>query len=64
MSKFADQLVRGHVVLKFSRKTLRRILRSGKVSWQVTTTWKVSTDPDFIAKMHRILALYDTPSAG
>jgi DDE superfamily endonuclease len=31
------------------------------VSWQTSTTWKASTDPDFIAKMHRILGLYDHP---
>ena len=34
-----------------SRETLRRILRQGKVSWQTTTTWKASTDPDFIPKI-------------
>jgi hypothetical protein len=44
-----------------SRETLRRILHEGKVSWQTTTTWKSSNDPDFIAKMHRVLALYGTP---
>ncbi|WP_199828566.1 hypothetical protein [Streptomyces sp. WM6372] len=42
------------------RETLRRILRESKVSWQATTTWKASNDPDFIAKMHQVLALYDT----
>jgi hypothetical protein len=26
------------------------------VSWQTTTTWKSSNDPDFIAKMYRVLA--------
>ncbi|MCX5608496.1 MULTISPECIES: hypothetical protein [unclassified Streptomyces] len=41
-----------------SRETLRRILREGTVSWQATTTWKASTDPDFIAKMHQVLALF------
>ncbi|WP_199885317.1 helix-turn-helix domain-containing protein [Streptomyces sp. CB00455] len=41
----------------------RRILREGKVSWQTTMTWKSSNDPDSIAKMHRVLALYDTPPA-
>ncbi|MFC5144665.1 helix-turn-helix domain-containing protein [Streptomyces aureoversilis] len=45
------------------RETLRRILHAGKVSWKTTTTWKASTDPEFIAKMHRVLALYDTPPA-
>jgi transposase len=31
------------------------------VSWQSTSTWKTSTDPDFMVKMHRILDLYDHP---
>ena len=33
------------------------------MSWQTTTTWKASTDPDFIAKMRRVLDLYDHPPA-
>ena len=33
------------------------------MSWQTTTTWKASTDPDFIPKMRRILDLYDHPPA-
>ncbi|WP_229859725.1 IS630 family transposase, partial [Streptomyces anandii] len=44
-----------------SRETLRRILDAGKVSWKTTITWKASTDPDFIAKMQRVLVLYDIP---
>jgi len=50
-----------HVVPRISRETLRRILREGEISWQATTTWQTSTDPDFIAKMHRVLALSGTP---
>jgi hypothetical protein len=46
-------------VPRISRETLRRILREGKVSWQTTATWKASTGPDFIAKMHCFMALYD-----
>lgn len=42
---------------------LSRILRAGKVTWQSTTTWKASNDPQFIAKMHRVLDLYDHPPA-
>ncbi|GHB31777.1 transposase [Streptomyces chryseus] len=61
LAKLAAHLVEWHVVPAISRETLRRILREGGVSWQTTTTWKASTDPDFIAKMHRVLALYDTP---
>jgi hypothetical protein len=57
LSKLAEHLVKQKVTVAISRETLRRILRAGKVSWQTTTTWKASTDPDFIA----ILAMYDTP---
>ncbi|MGW0817306.1 IS630 family transposase [Streptomyces viridiviolaceus] len=63
LSKLAEHLVKQKVTAAISRETLRRILREGKVSWKTTTTWKASTDPDFIAKMRRILALYDTPPA-
>jgi hypothetical protein len=45
-------------VVAISRETLRRILRAGGVSWHTTTTWKASTGPDFITKMHRVLDLY------
>ena len=49
------------MVAELSRETLRRILHAGGVSWQTTTTWKASTDPDFIPKMRRVLDLYDQP---
>ncbi|MFE9655504.1 hypothetical protein [Micromonospora sp. NPDC006431] len=39
---------------------LDNLLREGQVSWQTTTTWKAFTYPDFF-KLHRILALFDTP---
>ncbi|WP_260326266.1 IS630 family transposase [Streptomyces sp. TLI_185] len=61
LSKLADHLVKQKVTSAISRETLRRILHTGKVSWKTTTTWKASSDPDFIAKMQRVLALYDTP---
>jgi hypothetical protein len=51
------------VTTAISRETLRRILREGKVSWKTTTTWKASNDPEFIAKMHRVLTLHDSPPA-
>ncbi|MER7211698.1 hypothetical protein ABT340_31975 [Streptosporangium sp. NPDC000239] len=44
-----------------SRQHLARILKAGKVSWQSTTTWKSSNDADFVAKMQRVLALYNAP---
>lgn len=43
------------------RETLRVILEAGGVSWQSTKTWKSSNDPEFIAKMSRVLDLYDNP---
>lgn len=63
LTKLAEHLVKQQVVPAVSRETLRRILREGKVSWQTTTTWKSSNDPDFITKMHQVLALYDAPPA-
>ncbi|GAB2797673.1 hypothetical protein GCM10027073_32080 [Streptomyces chlorus] len=61
LAKLADHLVKRHVVPAISRESPGRILREGKVSWQAATTWKASTDPDFIAKTHRVLAMCDTP---
>lgn len=64
LSKLAEHLRERGVVAAIGRETLRRILREGKVSWQATTTWKASNDPEFIAKMWRVLDLYDHPPAG
>ncbi len=61
LAKLRDHLLDQGTVAAISRQTLRRILRAGAVSWQTTTTWKGSTDPDVITKMHRILDLYDRP---
>jgi transposase len=61
LTKLREHLIARGTVTAISRETLRRILRAGGVSWQTSTTWKASTDPDFITKMHRILALYDQP---
>jgi transposase len=61
LTKLREHLLDRGTVVAISRETLRRILRAGGVSWQTTTTWKASTDPEFIAKMHRVLDLYDHP---
>ncbi|MFQ6269417.1 IS630 family transposase [Kutzneria viridogrisea] len=61
LSKLRQHLLDRGTVVAISTETLRRILRAGGVSWQTTTTWKASTDPEFIVKMHRILGLYDQP---
>jgi hypothetical protein len=36
------------------REALGRILRAGGVSWQTTTTWEASTDPDLVTKIRQI----------
>ena len=63
LSKLAGYLVATGVVASISRESIRQILRAGGVSWQATKTWKASTDPGFIAKMRRVLDLYDHPPA-
>lgn len=63
LTKLREHLIDRCAMRPISTETLRHILRAGGVSWQATTTWKASNDPDFLAKMHRILALYDTPPA-
>ncbi|WP_240505254.1 IS630 family transposase [Nocardia mangyaensis] len=62
LSKLWDVLVLNGIV-DISRETLRQILKAGGVSWQATKTWKASNDPDFAAKMARVLELYDNPPA-
>src|SRR4029079_14648113 len=42
----------------------RRVLREAEIRWQARKTWKASRDPDFTAKMARILDLYDCSAAG
>lgn len=61
LAKLREHLLAEGIVAELSRETLRRILHAGGVSWQTTTTWKASTDPDFIPKMRRVLDLYDHP---
>ena len=61
--KLAAHLAREKIVT-VGRETLRRVLRAEKVTFQTTTTWKASNDPDFVAKMLRVLDLYDRPPAG
>jgi transposase len=61
LTKLRDHLLAEGIGAAISRETLRRILHAGGISWQTTTTWKASTDPDFIPKMRLILDLYDHP---
>jgi hypothetical protein len=62
LSKLADYLAVAGIA-SVSREAIRQILHAGGVRWQAIKTWKASTDPDFIAKMRRLLDLYDHPPA-
>src|SRR4051812_38763955 len=63
LAKLRDYLIEAGHVDAISVETIRRILHERGVSWQATKTWKASNDPDFTAKMRRILDLYDHPPA-
>ncbi|MCH6172495.1 IS630 family transposase, partial [Pseudonocardia alaniniphila] len=60
LSKLVEHLGEHHRIV-ISTETVRAILRDAGISWQATKTWKGSRDPDFAAKMARILELYDNP---
>jgi transposase len=62
LTKLAEYLADAEIAA-VSRETIRQILRAGGVRWQATKTWKASTDPQFLTKMHRVLDLYDHPPA-
>ncbi|WP_229784383.1 IS630 family transposase, partial [Pilimelia anulata] len=64
LSKLREYLITSRRVEAVSVEALRRILHAGGISWQATKTWKASNDPDFTAKMRRVLDLYDHPPAG
>jgi transposase len=62
LAKLAEHLTERERV-RISAESVRQILRAAGVRWQATKTWKASRDPDFAAKMARVLALYDRPPA-
>jgi len=62
LAKLVEYLAE-HKSVRISAESARQILRAAGVSWQATKTWKASKDPDFTAKMARILDLYDHPPA-
>ncbi|MGW0251163.1 IS630 family transposase [Nocardia goodfellowii] len=62
LSKLRDVLV-SNGIADISRETLRKILKAEGISWQATKTWKGGKDPEFTAKMNRVLDLYDNPPA-
>jgi hypothetical protein len=62
LTKLAEYLAAAGIA-RISREAIRQILHAGGVRWQATKTWKASNDPGFIAKMRRVLELYDHPPA-
>jgi transposase len=60
LSKLVEYLAE-HKKIQMSAESVRQILRNAGISWQATKTWKTSKDPDFAAKMARVLDLYDHP---
>jgi len=50
-------------IARISRESIRQILHAGGINWLATKTWKASTDPHFLEKMHRVLDLYGHPPA-
>jgi transposase len=63
LTKLVEHLRERHRI-EASTETVRQVLRDAGVRWQATKTWKASRDPEFAAKMARILALYDQSAAG
>ncbi len=62
LSKLVEYLAE-HKHIKISAESVRQILRAAGIRWQATKTWKASKDPEFTAKMTRVLGLYDDPPA-
>src|SRR3954454_4507187 len=62
LSKLVEYLAE-HKKITISTESVRQILRDAGIGWRATKTWKASKDPDFAAKMARVLDLYDHPPA-
>jgi transposase len=62
LSKLVEYLAE-HKQIRMSTESVRQILREAGINWQATKTWKASRDPEFAAKMARVLNLYDDPPA-
>jgi transposase len=57
LTKLRDYLAERKCI-QVSRETIRLVLKDAGISFQNTKTWKHSTDPEFAAKLQRILDLY------
>jgi len=63
LARPAGYLAGTGVAAAISRESIRQILRAGGISWQAARTWKAPAGPDFVARMRRVLDLYDRPPA-
>jgi len=65
LSKLRAYLVEKRVLPSISLEWLRQLLRSRRIRWRHTQTWKASSDPEFWPKYRRIRRLYAArPSGG
>lgn len=60
LSKLRAYLVEKKIVPSISLEWLRQLLRSRRIRWRHTKTWKASSDPRFWPKYRRIRRLYAT----
>lgn len=64
LSKLRAYLVEKKIIGWISLEWLRHLLRSRRIRWRHTKTWKESTDPEFWPKYRRIRRLYATRPKG
>jgi len=62
LSKLAKYLADVGIACRKREPSARSGMRWGALA--ATNAWKASIDPDFVAKMHRVLDLYDHPPTG
>lgn len=58
LAKLRSYLVEKKIIASISLEWLRQLLRSRRIRWRHTKTWKESTDPEFWPKYRRIRRLY------
>jgi transposase len=64
LPKLRTYLIEQGIVTSISIEHLRTLLRSRRVRWRRTKTWKESNDPDFDRKYRAIRRLYKRPPTG
>lgn len=64
LPKLRQYLIEQGIVASISIEHLRTLLRSCRVRWRRTKTWKESRDPDFDRKYRAVRRLYKRPPKG